>query len=78
MEEKDKFEVIGNPENSVPKYATNANFRQLANGDIVISFVSKSSDQDQGVLIETVIIDEPHAREIAEILTSMLKTKNDN
>ncbi len=72
------MELISAPENTVPKYATNVNFNKLKNGDIIMTFVSRLGESGPATVIETVIVDEDHAKKIVEILDSVLKNDNSN
>jgi len=76
MEEK-KIQVIGSPEKSIPKYATNVNFSKLENGDVLMMFANKSNKDTPTVLIETIIVNGSHAKKIVEVLANVIKTKKD-
>lgn len=68
------IEIMANPEKIIPKFATSVNFTKFENGNIVISFIS-SPDQKNGSLIETIMVDTPHAKQIIEVLSKVI---NDN
>ncbi|NBX49457.1 hypothetical protein EBT25_05835 [bacterium] len=75
MEEAKTQGIIGAPEKSIPKFATGVNFSKLENGNIILAFLNKSSPDSPAVLIESVIVDEDHARKILEVLTKVLNEK---
>lgn len=66
------LKVIADPINSVPKLATNVNFTKLQNGNIIISFFTKTFPEASSVLIETIIVDKDHAKEILNILEKVI------
>ena len=65
------IEILANPEKIIPKFATSVNFTKFENGNIVISFVS-SPDQKTGSLIETIMVDTAHAKQIIEVLSKVI------
>ena len=67
------MEVLAMPEKTIPKYATNVNFSKLANGDIIMTFLSRINNGTPATLVETVIVDLDHAKKIVEVLDGVIK-----
>lgn len=67
--------VLSQPMSSVPKFATAVNFNKLDNGSIIISFFSQTIPNAPIALIETIIVDENHAKEIVKILQEVIDKK---
>lgn len=78
-EQKIGVPILGDPARSVPKYSTQVTFSKLQNGDIVMRFLSRVSQESQdnspAVLIETIMVDETHATEILKVLGDILQSK---
>lgn len=74
MEEEKEIQVIGTPDRSVPKFATNVIYAKLPNGDMVLSFLARSGENAPSALIETIMVDAKHARRIAEKIIEMTKS----
>ncbi|MFH0833818.1 MAG: hypothetical protein V2A63_00300 [Patescibacteria group bacterium] len=65
---------LPSPDRAVPKLCTSANFAQLKSGNIVVSFFSRDvSVANQAVLIERIIIEKEHAKDIVKKLSAMAK-----
>jgi hypothetical protein len=74
IEKKEQgVEILASPEKMIPKYASSVNFKKLENGNIIMSFLV-SQDGKVGSLIETILVDTKHAKEISEVL---LKVSNE-
>lgn len=71
MSEENEMQVIGTPDRSIPKFATNVIYAKLPNGDLVMSFLVRSGQNTQSALIETIMIDAEHAKRMAEKLTEI-------
>ncbi|MBI2410750.1 MAG: hypothetical protein HYV32_02575 [Candidatus Kerfeldbacteria bacterium] len=67
--------LLAQPMSSVPKFATNVNFNKLTNGSIIISFFTQAFPDAPAVLIETIIVDEQHAKDIVKILQEVIDKK---
>jgi len=67
-------EIMANPEKIIPKFASSVNFKKLDNTNILLTFVS-SPDGKTGSLIETIMVDIEHAKQIVEVLSKVI---NDN
>ena len=69
------FEIIGDPENSIPKFSNMINFKKLENGSIVMIFFTRQSLNTSPVIIETIIVDENHAKQIVDVLKKTIDKK---
>jgi len=88
-EEKKRAQPIGQPTNLVadpnkriPKYCTSVFFAKMKSGQIILTFVEndealKTEVNDQGVIIERIIVDEDHARQIVEKLGDLIGKKEE-
>lgn len=78
-EQKVAVPIISDPARSVPKYSTQVTFAKLQNGDIIMRFLSRVSqenkDNSPAALIETIMVDETHATEILKVLGDILQKK---
>ncbi|MBI2120564.1 MAG: hypothetical protein HYT94_02995 [Parcubacteria group bacterium] len=78
-EQKVAVPIISDPARSVPKYSTQVTFAKLQNGDIIMRFLSRTGEENQdktpAVLIETIMVDETHAKEILKVLGDILQSK---
>jgi len=72
MVDEQEIQVIGAPEQSIPKYATNVKLSKLSNGDIILSFMSRADGEGPAALIETIMVDEDHAVKIADKLNEII------
>ena len=68
--------VISAPEKSIAKFCTNIAITKLKNKDIVMTFLSKNAENAPAVLIETIIVDEEHAKKILEVFTRVINNSD--
>ena len=75
-EETPSFQgLISDAEKSIPKFATVVNFNKLGNGNIIISFLAQHIQNIPPVLIETIMVDQDHAKKIMEVLGEVIDKK---
>lgn len=80
--EENKIKVILNSEKTTPKYATNVAISKLSNGSVIFTFIFKMppfdaeiEDSEQpGNVIETIMIDESHAKKMLGALDDAIKS----
>lgn len=71
--------IVADPNRRVPKYCTSVSFSKMKNGQIILTFIEndealKTMD-DQGVIIERILVDEDHAQQIVAALSGLLTKK---
>ncbi len=71
-EKTEQIAMLGQPMSAVPKLTTIVNFNKLDNGYIIISFFSQTTPNVSSTLIETIIVDENHAKEIVKLLQEVI------
>ncbi|MFH1620931.1 MAG: hypothetical protein ABIB04_02500 [Patescibacteria group bacterium] len=69
--------IIADPNKRIPKYCTSVLFAKMKNGQIILTFVEndeaiKAESSDHGVIIERILVDEEHARQIVEKLGGLI------
>jgi hypothetical protein len=72
--------LAADPARRVPKYCTSILFSKLKNGQIILTLIENdgpkdSVQEDQGVLIERILIDSDHAERMVTALKDMLEAK---
>ena len=60
-------------EKSIPKVASSINFAVMQNGSLMMRFMWQASDEPEENLIETIIIDLDHAKNVSKVLEKILK-----
>ncbi len=83
---ENKLNVVFDTQKSVPKYATNVVVMKLSNGSIIFQFMSKipqespinSEAGDTAAVIETILVDEDHAKKIMEAIQTALTAEVSN
>ncbi|MFH1348232.1 MAG: hypothetical protein ABIH58_01195 [Patescibacteria group bacterium] len=70
---KEELAVSSSPEKIVPKLCNVMNFAKDKSGNIIMTLVFKDPMGDQSVLLERIIVDSGHAKEIVSVLTKFIK-----
>lgn len=70
--------ITGAPEKSVAKFCTNIALNKLKNGDVIMTFLSKNLKEAPAVLIETIIVDEEHAKKILEVFAKVINNNSED
>lgn len=84
METNDNnLKVVSSPEKGIPKYATSVSIGKLQNKNIILTFLYQipinpdkvGKVEQSGLVIDTIVIDEEHAKKIVETLDKVVKTE---
>lgn len=73
---KSSEQIVAEPAVVVPKFCTNINFKQLKSGLILMNFIFKTDDMPSSILINTIIIDEEHAKSLVATLSRVLSKES--
>lgn len=71
LKEVGNVDMIAEPSRNVPKFCTLVKFTSLASGEIVMQFLH-SMDNVNNILIESIIVQEAHAKKIVETLHNVI------
>ena len=69
------FQMVGEPINAIPKYATHVTLNKLDNGNVILLFSAKQPEADKMVLIETIMVDSNLAKKMLDSLDTILTTQ---
>jgi len=72
---KPKLNVIMNPDKAVPKFVSTVNFNRTKQGGVVMTLLGEGPNSSDKVLIETIFVEEDHAKEIIKILEQTINKK---
>jgi hypothetical protein len=72
---KPKLNVIINPDKAIPKFVSAVNFTRTKQGGVVMTFLGEGPNSSDKVLVETIFVEEDHAREIVKVLEQTINKK---
>lgn len=81
--ENNNIKMVSSPEKGIPKYATSVSIGKLQNKNIILTFLYQvpknpneaEQGEQSGLVIDTIVIDEAHAKRIIEALDQVVKTE---